>query len=489
MNRLAYRCLAAVGLLAAALSFSNVQAQQAQQVQQAKVGQQIHSISTCPGEDCSNEMIISWGADTSVQSWLLWSKASDKGWRRAKRENPIWYRTEIYNGKSSKRANNENFFEDVIFNKCRVKLSGLEPNTTYKYMIISSPAGRGTSTSASTATNTGRGTGTGTAASGISATSTGTAAKTAAAKTTAAKTSAGDASTGTYTFKTAGAKEWSACIISDFHNYSPIPGRLEAADKMIGKIKEYDPSMDWVLHLGDICAWGGSYSFWKNLYGMQWFRDYMWAGVNGNHDNMSRKYELTNEYFRNSAAYPLNGYPGEMGVCYWFKYGEALFIMLNNESMRTQEGLEDAQEWFKSVIKSNPSKYIIVCEHYQWFFGTDGADSQIARWSKLFDEFGVDLALAGNNHIYVRTNALYNKKETDGSRGTVYIQTPSSDNERGQAMKPELTHNKEIIKCRWTEGPKTVGAMSIKVFPTHIELALLDRNGTVIDTATVKAKR
>ena len=450
MNRLAYRCLAAVGLLAAALSFSNVQAQQAQQaqqVQQAKVGQQIHSISTCPGEDCSNEMIISWGADTSVQSWLLWSKASDKGWKRAKRENPIWYRTEIYNGKSSKRANNENFFEEVIFNKCRVKLSGLEPNTTYKYMIVSSPAGRGTSTST------------------------------------------GDASTGAYTFKTAGAKEWSACIISDFHNYSPIPGRLEAADKMIGKIKEYDPSMDWVLHLGDICAWGGSYSFWKNLYGMQWFRDYMWAGVNGNHDNMSRKYELTNEYFRNSAAYPLNGYPGEMGVCYWFKYGEALFIMLNNESMRTQEGLEDAQEWFKSVIKSNPSKYIIVCEHYQWFFGTDGADSQIARWSKLFDEYGVDLALAGNNHIYVRTNALYNKEETDGSRGTVYIQTPSSDNERGQAMKPELTHNKEIIKCRWTEGPKTVGAMSIKVFPTHIELALLDRNGTVIDTATVKAKR
>lgn len=467
MNRLAYRCLAAVGLLAAALSFSNVQAQQAQQVQQAKVGQQVHSISTCPGEDCSNEMIISWGADTSVQSWLLWSKASDKGWRRAKRENPIWYRTEIYNGKSSKRANNENFFEDVIFNKCRVKLSGLEPNTTYKYMIVSSPAGRGTSTST---------------------TSTGTAAKT-TAKTTAAKTSAGDTSTGAYTFKTAGAKEWSACIISDFHNYSPIPGRLEAADKMIGKIKEYDPSMDWVLHLGDICAWGGSYSFWKNLYGMQWFRDYMWAGVNGNHDNMSRKYELTNEYFRNSAAYPLNGYPGEMGVCYWFKYGEALFIMLNNESMRTQEGLEDAQAWFKSVIKSNPSKYIIVCEHYQWFFGTDGADSQIARWSKLFDEYGVDLALAGNNHIYVRTNALYNKKETDGSRGTVYIQTPSSDNERGQAMKPELTHNKEIIKCRWTEGPKTVGAMSIKVFPTHIELALLDRNGTVIDTATVKAKR
>ena len=75
------------------------------------------------------------------------------------------------------------------------------------------------------------------------------------------------------------------------------------------------------------------------------------------------------------------------------------------------------------------------------------------------------------NHVLKSTMGGYNKKETDGSRGTVYIQTPSSDNERGQAMKPELTHNKEIIKCRWTEGPKTVGAMSIKVFPTHMELS------------------
>ena len=40
MNRLAYRCLAAVGLLAAALSFSNVQAQQAQQAAGGQQGGQ-----------------------------------------------------------------------------------------------------------------------------------------------------------------------------------------------------------------------------------------------------------------------------------------------------------------------------------------------------------------------------------------------------------------------------------------------------------------
>lgn len=140
-------------------------------------------------------------------------------------------------------------------------------------------------------------------------------------------------------------------------------------------------------------------------------------------------------------------------------------------------------------MENNPSKYIIVCEHYQWFFGTNGADSQISRWGELFDKYGVDLALAGNNHIYVRTNALYNKKETDGSKGTVYIQTPSCDNERGQSMNPELTHNKEIIKCRWTEGPKTVGALSLKANNKEMTLTLLNREGKVIDTATVKAKK
>lgn len=457
--------LSAAIALASALFFNNIHAQN------------IHSVSTCPGEDCSNEMIISWGADTSVQSRLLWWKTSERdyfrGLRRAKSEMPVSYRTEIYNGRSSKRANNENFSEEVIFTKCRVKLAGLEPNTTYHYVIIST---KKNSTGTNATDNVG------TKNSTIT-----TSAITSSARTNSSNTTSDTSQI--YTFKTAGASEWSACVISDFHNYSPIPARLEAADKMIAKIKEYDPSMDWVLHLGDVCAWGGSYSFWKNLYGMQWYRDYMWAGVNGNHDNMSRKYELTNEYFRNSSAYPMNGYPGEVGVCYWFRYGSALFIMLNNESMRSTEGLAAAQEWFKKVVEENPSKYIIVCEHYQWFFGTDGADSQISRWGELFDKYGVDLALAGNNHIYVRTNALYNKKETDGSKGTVYIQTPSCDNERGQSMNPELTHNKEIIKCRWTEGPKTVGALSLKANNKEMTLTLLNREGKVIDTATVKAKK
>ena len=259
---------------------------------------------------------------------------------------------------------------------------------------------------------------------------------------------------------------------------------------MIDKIIEYDNDIDWILHLGDVCAWGGSYSFWQNLYENKHFKNYMWAGVNGNHDNMSRKYELTNQYFKNASFYPRNGYEGEEGVCYFFKYGNVLFIMLNNEEMRDEKGLQAAQKWVREVIAENPADYVVVCEHYQWFFGADGSTSQYGRWSELFDECGVDLALSGNNHIYVRTDALYDGRETDGTKGTVYIQSPSSDNERGQEkVSGEIEHNSGIIKFRWNEGPATVGGMHMSADKKMLTVKLLDREGNILDSVNVLAKK
>ncbi len=120
--------------------------------------------------------------------------------------------------------------------------------------------------------------------------------------------------------------------------------------------------------------------------------------------------------------------------------------------------------------------------------GNDGKASQYDRWSKLFDEYGVDLALAGNNHIYVRTGALYDGHETDGTKGTVYIQSTSSDNERGQAA-AEWTLNRNIIKKIWTEGEHTVSAMHLDSTPKALTITLYDRYGNVIDQAKVLAKK
>lgn len=416
----------------------------------AAAQEKVFSITSCPGQDASTQINVSWAADTTTaNSFLLVTEASDKSWKHARTVKPEQCELceEFYDLPSASPAG-EKIREYPRFFKCGASVSGLKPDTEYSFVICYG------------SNETRR-----------------------------------HAISGVHSFKTAGAREWSACIISDFHNYTPLPNRLKVAMDMVDTIKGYDPSFDWVLHLGDICAWGGSYSFWKALYGEKNLRDYMWAGVIGNHDHMSRGYERnTNRYFRDAAYYPRNGYGDEQGVCCWFRYGNALFITLNNESMHDYMGLHEAQDWVRKVVNEqkasfNPPTYIIVCEHYQWFFGEDGRTSHYGRWHELFDELGVDLALSGNNHIYARSLPVFDDKVTDGSCGTVYVQTSSCDNERGMDMEDGLKHNSDKIAFRWTEGGQTVSAMDMKVTPEKMTLALLDRNGKVLDKFDVPAKK
>ena len=401
-------------------------------------GTYIFSVNTCPGEDCSTQMNVSFAADKDITECYVYLVSSRKkrsagGYRLLPSDLTL---CTVYDSIYSKKANGENFYEDAVFHKFSCSFTNLKPDTRYDYWIVAAykddyEVQRYTSSK-------------------------------------------------TYTFTTAGRKEWSACIISDFHSYPPLPKRLESAMNMVETVNSYamqqdGRGFDWVLHLGDVCAWGGSWSFWKEMYSQDAFRNYMWAGLNGNHDNMSSKYQLTNNYFRYATANPLNGYEGEEGVCYHFTYGNVLFVMLNSESMRDSTGLAKAQEWARGVLKASNAKFKVVCEHYQWFFGENGKTSQLRRWKDLFEEYGVDLALGANNHIYVRSQNL----------PTVYVQTPSSDNERGVEMK-EQEYNQDIIAKRWSEGGRTIGAMLMEVDKNSITLTILDRNGEVQDSVVIR---
>lgn len=400
---------------------------------------EVYTVIANPGENASNSIRINWHSDIdSENTYCLYTECNDTNWEHSKKAVPQSELCTAFDSMYSKTADNKNIYEQAKFIRNTIELNKLKPGTKYMYKIV--PC---------------------------------------------------DNSSETYYFKTAPVEGvWTAGIISDFHAYTPIPNRVKSAMNMIKTLEQCNNAdLDMMLHVGDIIAWGGSYSFWKDLYTNEPFKKYVWAGVNGNHDNMDRTNKKnTNNFFRYANNNPENGYTGEIGVCYHFTYGNTLFIMLNNENMRSKEGLAAAQDWVRKVIKENPAKFTVVMEHYQWFFGTSGKFSQYTRWNELFDECGVDLAIGANNHIYARTNAIYQGKETDGSKGTIYIQTTSSDNERGQAMK-EWTDNKDIIKYRWCEGPKSISGLTMKNVGDKLYLKLYDRYGNIIDTVTVLAKK
>jgi hypothetical protein len=388
-----------------------------------------------PGENASSEIRLNWHTPLgSGDSYLTYTEKTDKNWKKAIKVLAEQELCSVFDSIYSKKPSGEDFYEDARFMRNTIALQGLKQDAEYKYKLSSDDSE-------------------------------------------------------IHYFKTAPKSDkWTMGIISDMHVYAPLPNRQKVAMKMIQQLeKQNKKPLDMMLDVGDISAWGGSYSFWPTLYADSTFSKYVWAGVIGNHDHMTRLNAQSDKFFRNVNNNPINGYAGQIGVSYYFIYGDALFVMLNNEAMKSAEELAKAQDWAKEVIKSNPAKYVIVMSHYQWFMGNDGSSAQYSRWKKLFDEYGVDLAISGNNHIYVRTNALYADKETDGSKGTVYIQTPSSDNERGRPLEEQL-HNKDLIKFRWSEGSKTVGALMMKANKKQLTLTLYDRNGNAIDQVSVRAK-
>lgn len=410
----------------------------------------IFCISTGPGEDASTQAGVSWSTDTTVTSTsLVLALEADASWTDAVRCIPQQKELcTVFDGVWSDDAEGKETYEHAVSVKCGIMLDNLRRNSDYKYYI---------------------------------------------------ETDDGERSS-VHHFRTAGASEWSACIISDFHSYPPLPGRLQSAMAMIDTVARKDPSLDWIFSPGDVVAWGGSWSFWKRLFEEKNFERYMWGRVNGNHDNWTKESQVThdfdipNDYFLGTSYFPRNSYEGELGVCYHFRYGNALFVMLNTEDMRKKGEFEAASAWTESVIararkSDNPPLYVVVCMHYEWFLGTNGKTSQYGRWAEVFDRAGVDLAVAGNNHVYLRTLPLYDGNKTDGKKkGTVYLQTSSSDNGRGRKISETDFFNSELIENRWTEGSHTVSAIHMDVNDRRMVLTLLDREGNEIDSCRVYPK-
>lgn len=291
-------------------------------------------------------------------------------------------------------------------------------------------------------------------------------------------------------FKT-GNNDFSFAWVSDFHSYSPIPSRLDLAFQTTEKIITLEGKTDFIFCGGDAIAWGGSYSFWKEMYEKDLVKNYMWVNILGNHDYMSRKHlKNTSSYFLSTNYFPRNSYKGEEGVAYHFTYGDTLFIIINNESMGfvlDSPEVQKCRKWLCDILENTKAKYKIVCQHYDWFQGINGASRNFGylRYKDIFDKYNVILALANNNHIYVRTYPLYN--DIVNTKGTVYIQSPSSDNERGQDMK-DLEYNQEKIAYRFSEGVKTIGVLYIKSNENEISIKLYDRYLNIKDECKIEKK-
>ena len=393
-----------------------------------------------PGQDSSIEMNIGWHTNVeNTKSYVVYTTKDDVNWNNKKQVFGTYEYVDVFKGNYSKSSSGATIYEDAVFLDYSATLTDLLPDTEYMYKVGQNVLSE------------------------------------------------------VQYFKTAGNTEFSFAWISDFHTYAPIPNRLKSAMGMLETLDKYNNGFDFVFSTGDELAWGGSYSHWESLFAAEYHKNYVWASTIGNHDHMNGSNDKNcNDYFKSVYNFPTNGYEGEEGVCYYFKYSNVLFITMNNETQTTATAVKKAQDWFEEVVTNNPAQYIIVSQHYQWFNGASGSfnnASGYGRWKDLFDKYNVDLAIAGNNHIYVRSKPLYQgKASTDYRYGTTYIQASSSDNERGSDL-GTLSYNQDIIEHRFSEGGNTVSGIIVNVSEENIKVELLNRKGQLQDSVVIKSRR
>ena len=383
-----------------------------------------------PGVNCDTEMNISWHTKPEVKnSKIIYTTCDDINWEHKVEVNASYHYCDVFNDVYSITKDRAETYEKVVFNHYHVELYNLQPDTKYMYKVGEKVF------------------------------------------------------SDVHYFKTA-KKEFSFAWVSDFHAYNPIPSRLRCAFDTTKKVIEHENGADFILCGGDAIAWGGSYSFWDEMYKEDLVKDYMWVNMLGNHDFMSRGNLKNNaSYFIETNNFPKNGHTEMLGDSFYFTYGDTLFIVINSEDMgfvRESEKVTRCRNWLEDILSKTKCKYTIVCQHYDWFEGVSGKSREFGynRYKDLFDKYHVTLALANNNHVYIRTFPLYNDKIDPN--GTYYVQSPSSDNERGQTLK-EMIYNNDIIAKRFSEGGNTIGIIFVRVTNNNINLKLYDRNLNIID--------
>lgn len=279
----------------------------------------------------------------------------------------------------------------------------------------------------------------------------------------------------------------------DNHCYANATARATLTETMIESAEKATAStggIDFSLNTGDFVAYGTSTSCWEQFHSISATKRMMWAMCPGNHEYYDTSANTIHgeTYFNRGTNNPSNGSKGDIGNTYYFTYGETLFIAIDSESIANYSGhLATMRAWFCDVVENNPHRWIIVYQHRPFYTG-DGlnagqASTSRANWMDLFDKYGVDLVLAGHNHVYARTGTIVNNATVTGDgEGTTYI-TCSQIGDRyvTDAGTP-------MTNVAYSLVGKIDSGTIVSVTHDAISMTSIKSDGTVFDTDTIHPK-
>lgn len=309
----------------------------------------------------------------------------------------------------------------------------------------------------------------------------------------------GGFTTKTYTFRT-GSREMKSGVIgifSDVHMAPDEADKVDVCNDLLKTMQGLVGNPDFTIFMGDLVKRGAYYYQWELFGHPDFVTQYTMAPVAGNHDYYYQdKVRRENSRFIALCNTPENG-AQEVRSSYYFLTNRVLFAVLDPimeecvSATEVQRDLSNQETWLRQVFVKNKGKYdyIIVMQHYPHFVADGGGSvgwGGYDRWRKLYDEFGVDMAISGDYHCYVCSKPLYDNSPVEPGKGTVYVTVPMIaqsyyDSEfKGNDQVPWL----DVLDVNMA----TTGACYLKVDSEKLEFATFDGYGKVRHVVTIPAR-
>jgi len=243
----------------------------------------------------------------------------------------------------------------------------------------------------------------------------------------------------TYRYRVAAGSSWSEW--SDFKIGTPKDSTYSfiylgdvqdsingAAVGLFNKAYQSLPNAAFMLFIGDMIERPHD-AYWGEFFreGGNRFRTTPVIASPGNHEYYKGLIQKLDERWMAHFSFPQNGPPDFLGrACYW-DYQNTRIISLDSNGIQTIPAALEQRKWLKSVLESTHQRWIIVIMHHPLYSTSRGRDYFYLRtlFKSLFDQYKVDLVLAGHDHAYGRA-AHIPGSGSGKTQGPVYVVSHAS---------------------------------------------------------------
>lgn len=226
---------------------------------------------------------------------------------------------------------------------------------------------------------------------------------------------------------------------------------------------------DLVLFSGDAVTVGQFQEEWEEFFAVAepLFARVPIISVHGNHDLNSVNFYSQFAMFGDEQNFS-------------FDYGHAHITIANDSPEQSADLTGVIKEFLRADLTAHQAKRWKIVNHHRPVYSAStrhGTDTTLlTEWAPLYDQFHVDLALAGHDHDYERTYPMREMtRQATPADGTVYVVSGGAG--------ADLYDNGTDF---WTAySQKTHSALTLRVRHELVDVTAFDESGTTIDAFVI----